>query len=173
MPVLSVREMQASDIPHIIRYWLESSPEYMQSLGVDMAKMPAKSDWEQILSAQLTQDYPAKTSYCMIWEADGKPVGHSNVNKIVYGESAYMHLHLWPSDTRRRGWGLRLVQMTLPYFFERLHLKTLYCEPYAHNPAPNKTLAKAGFTFVKTHRTTPGLLNFEQEANLWKTERPA
>lgn len=58
--------------------------------------------------------------------------------------------------------------MTLPYFFNKLQLKRLYCEPYALNPAPNKTLEKVGFTFVKEHLTIPGSLNFEQPAKLWE-----
>lgn len=48
-----------------------------------------------------------------------------------------------------------------------MELKNIYCEPYAQNPAPNKTLAKAGFLFVKKYTTIPGYLNFEQEVNQW------
>jgi RimJ/RimL family protein N-acetyltransferase len=58
--------------------------------------------------------------------------------------------------------------MTLPYFFENYSLEELYCEPYALNPAPNRTLAKVGFKLVRQEVTTPGILNFEQEVNLWK-----
>jgi len=61
--------------------------------------------------------------------------------------------------------------MTLPWFFERLELWRIRCEPYAANPAPNKILAKTGFQFVKTWRTKPGWLNFEQEVNLWDLTR--
>jgi RimJ/RimL family protein N-acetyltransferase len=58
--------------------------------------------------------------------------------------------------------------MTLPYFFQNFELKNLYCEPYALNPAPNKTLKKIGFQFVKQYVTIPGSLNFEQEVNRWE-----
>ncbi len=95
------------------------------------------------------------------------PVGHSNVNKIIFGEEAYMHLHLWKADKRQKGIGTALVKMTLPYFFDNLQLKTLYCDPYALNPAPSKTVEKVGFTFIKEHRSIPGYLNFEQQTKLW------
>jgi hypothetical protein len=36
------------------------------------------------------------------------------------------------------------------------------------NPAPNKTLEKIGFTFIKSHTCVPGYLNFEQEVNRWE-----
>ena len=64
--------------------------------------------------------------------------------------------------------GTQLVKMTLPYFFKNLQLKKLYCEAYALNLAPNKTLEKIGFTFIKKYTTTPGFLNFEQEVNKWE-----
>lgn len=35
------------------------------------------------------------------------------------------------------------------------------------NPAPNKTLKKAGFELVKEYVTTPGPINFEQPVKLW------
>ncbi|HWY34787.1 MAG TPA: GNAT family protein, partial [Nitrosopumilaceae archaeon] len=98
---------------------------------------------------------------------NNKNIGHSNVNKIVFGEEAHMHLHIWSEDVRKKGVGAELVKLTIPYFFENLKLKKLYCEPYALNQAPNKTLQKVGFEFVKKYRTTPGWLNFEQEVNLW------
>ncbi|MDX1911193.1 MAG: GNAT family protein [Saprospiraceae bacterium] len=169
-PILSVREMSASDIPLIIQYWLSATPAYLQGMGVDLSKMPAKEQWEAMLNTQLTQDYDQKASYCIILEIDGKAIGHCNVNKIEYGKEAYMHLHIWDVTNRKRGWGARLVRMAIPCFFNNLQLKKLCCEPWALNPAPNNTLKKIGFRFVKRYTTTPGYLNFEQEVNLWELE---
>ena len=64
-----------------------------------------------------------------------------------------MHLHLWKSSVRQKEADAALVKLTLPFFFENLRLKDLFCEPYALNPAPNKTLAKTGFEFVKEYIT--------------------
>ena len=55
--------------------------------------------------------------------------------------------------------------------FERLKLKRLFCEPHAFNVAPNRTLQKAGFKYLKTHMTVPGPLNFHQAVNRWVIER--
>ena len=166
--VLSVREIQENDIELIIEYWLCSDSEFLKGMGVDTNKIPARDEWIKMLSEQLSQPIEEKKSYCIIWQVDDKPVGHSNVNKIIFGEEAYMHLHLWNADTRKKGFGTAFIKMTLPWFFENLKLKKLYCEPYALNPAPNKTLEKIGFEFVKEYTTIPGWLNFEQQVNLWK-----
>ena len=79
-----------------------------------------------------------------------------------------MHLHLWNSKFRLKGVGTKMVNNSLPYFFNILKLKKIYSEPYALNPAPNKALEKIGFNFVKTYTTTPGSLNFEQTVNRWE-----
>lgn len=167
MPKLSVREIEEKDIPLIIEYWTGSSDEHMKAMGVDIAKLPTASQWNEMLPQQLQQDYNEKKAYATIWLVDDKPVGHCNVNQIVFGDSAHMHLHLWSSDSRRKGIGQQLVLQSLPFFFENLQLETLYCQPFADNPAPNKTLERVGFTFEKTYRATPGYINFEQDVNLW------
>ena len=167
-PVLSVREIKEADIPIITKYWLSCDDTFLTGMGVDLAKMPEKEDWYAMLKEQLNQDYKEKKSYCMIWLVNEKPVGHCNVNKIIFGEEAFMHLHIWDTETRKKGVGSALIKLTLPYFFEHLQLKKLYCEPYALNPAPNKTLEKNGFVFVKEYVTTPGWLNFEQPVKLWE-----
>jgi len=166
--ILSVRELQRDDIDKIINYWMSSDDEFMKGMGVDIAKVPDEKSWREMLSEQLSQDYNEKGSYCIIWMVNDRPVGHSNVNKIVFGEDAYMHLHIWDPEVRKKGYGTEFIKKTLPYFFDNLQLKKLFCEPYALNPAPNKVLEKAGFRFVKNHVTTPGWLNFEQEVSLWE-----
>ena len=170
-PVLSVRELRASDLDRLIAYWTSAEPDFLTGMGVDLDKMPARERWYEMLSKQLTQSYQEKQSYAVIWEADGEPVGHSNVSKIEYGEKAYMHLHLWQSGVRRKGMGVELVRLSLPFYFNNLHLKTLYCEPYALNPAPNKTLQKVGFQLFDTYVGVPGWLNFEQPVNVWRLTR--
>ena len=170
-PHLSVREIQASDIPLIIRYWLTAEPDFLLGMGVDLDKMPQEHEWQETLTEQLTTAHPHKRSWCMVWLIDGVPCGHSNINKIIPGEEAYMHLHLWHSDKRQRGAGTELVRMTVPYFFDTYSLQRLYSQPYVHNAAPNNTLKKVGFELERQEMTTPGWLNFEQPVNLWVLTR--
>jgi RimJ/RimL family protein N-acetyltransferase len=164
---LSARPIQHNDIPLIIEYWHTADPDFLRGMGVDPAKMLNKTQWQALLTEQLELPLPLKQFYYTIWEIDGVPVGHCNVNKIKFAEEAFMHLHLWKNVVRQQGAGTQLVRKSLALFFEHLHLKTIYCEPYALNPAPNKTLEKVGFSFIKTCTTVPGMINFEQEVNLW------
>ncbi|GAA4467222.1 hypothetical protein GCM10023093_22710 [Nemorincola caseinilytica] len=168
---LSVREIQASDIPLITHYWLTAEPDFLLGMGVDLDKMPQEHEWHTMLTEQLATPHPHKMSWCIVWLINGVPAGHSNINKIIPGEEAYMHLHLWHTTTRQQGTGVGLVRLTLPYFFDTYGLQRLYCQPYVHNAAPNSTLRKVGFEFVRQEITTPGWLNFEQPVNLWVMTR--
>jgi [ribosomal protein S5]-alanine N-acetyltransferase len=164
----NTRELSHFDVHLILAYWYTADEFYLRTLGADINKLPPKKVMEDMLLKQLKSEYSVKSSYAIIWELDDIPIGHCNVNQINFGKSAFMHLHLWDDEHREKGIGTKLVLQSLPYFFENLNLKVLYCEPSALNPAPNKTLQKVGFDFEMKHITTPGSINFEQEVNRWK-----
>jgi hypothetical protein len=62
-------------------------------------------------------------------------IGHSNVNKIKYGKEAYIHLHIWAPEHRKVGIGAEFLRKSANAFIRKFALKSLYCEPYAENPA--------------------------------------
>ncbi|MAX81295.1 MAG: GNAT family N-acetyltransferase [Crocinitomicaceae bacterium] len=167
----TLRLLTADDIPLIADYWLLSDSDFLIGMGVDLDKLPSREGLTNMLTQQLNLPDAEKASLAMILEVDGKPVGHCNVNQITFGKEATMHLHLWNTQHRQKGLGTTMVLKALPEFFNRLQLQTLWCEPYAHNPAPNKTLLKIGFEFIKTYVTIPGSLNFEQEVNRYQLTR--
>jgi RimJ/RimL family protein N-acetyltransferase len=163
----SVREMTKNDINLIIDYFLGSSPEFLAGLGVDINKLPGRKDWGRIISDDFEKPLESKKLFYVIWQINNIPVGHSNINDIIFGKEAYMHLHMWHPDNRNKGYGSYFVKKSMAYYFQGFKLKKLFCQPYALNPAPNKTLENAGFEFVKKYETIPGWLNFKQFVNLW------
>lgn len=165
--LLSVREIENKDVPLIAEYWLNADDAFLQGMGVDLSKMPEKDIWYDMLQAQVSKPYTEKQSYATIWEYNGDPIGHCNVNKIIFGKEAYMHLHIWNKGARKSGYGVVLVKKSLRYFFNNLKLQAIYCEPYALNPAPNQALKKLGFELEREYVTIPGFLNFEQPVNRW------
>ena len=164
---LTVREMQLGDIKLITNYWQEAEPKFLVSLGVDLDKRVISNDLQKALMDQMSIPLHEKMSYTLIWELDGKQVGHSNINKIEFGKKAFIHFHLWQSENRQKGLGTEFIIKSLPYFFDNFKLKQLFCDPYALNPAPNKTLEKIGFKLERQYTTIPGSQNFEQEVKLW------
>ncbi len=165
---LTVREMKDVDAEKIVNYFVDADLEFLKGMGASKEKLPSREDWTKKLSLEARKVYGSKELYYIIWLYASQPIGHSNVDNIQYGESARMHLHMWGKDTRKRGLGMEFLKLTIPLYFEKLKLKKLICEPYANNIAPNRTLHKFGFQFIKSYDTVPGPISFFQTVNRYE-----
>ena len=161
----------AADYGRVIDYFLNADEPYLRGMGVDPQKLPQRDAWMERLLPDLTRPDEEKRTFYLGWDYEGSRIGHCNLNPLRYGEQAHAHLHLWDADARRAGLGTEFFRQSIAVFFQRFALQRLYCEPYADNPAPNRVLSKAGFRLIKRYRTTPGLINFEQEVNQYVMDR--
>jgi RimJ/RimL family protein N-acetyltransferase len=168
---LTVREMLGSEIDLIIEYFRTSTPEHLEILGVDPTRLPSVESWRERLRRECALPNDHRTMALVIWLSDQRPIGFSTSDKIQYGEQANMHLHVTDAERRHQGIGVECVRRSVDIYFEKLKLKRLFCEPNAFNAAPNRTLQKAGFKYLKTHMTVPGPLNFHQAVTRWVIER--
>jgi RimJ/RimL family protein N-acetyltransferase len=164
---LSVRETAENDLENIVDYFLNTDKGFLTGMGVDILKLPKRNEWLKLLSFEYQQSINNKKFFYVTWLLNNIAVGHSNINKIIFCEEAYMHIHMWDSSNRQKGIGPEFIKMSLPYYFDNFKLKRLYCEPYALNPAPNNALEKSGFKFIEQYETIPGWLNFHQPVNKW------
>jgi RimJ/RimL family protein N-acetyltransferase len=154
-----------SEYERMVDYFLDADDGFLQGMGVDRSKLPARDEW--IASALRDHDRPndEKERVYLAWVYGGEIIGHSSINNIKVGQAAFIHLHLWFRSHRQAGLGTKFFDLSAVRFARDFSLKRIYCEPYAHNPGPNHVLLKCGFRFVKRYRTVPGPLNFEQEVN--------
>lgn len=155
----------------MIRYFLEADAAYLAGMGVDVDKLPGEAEWFGLLKEDYARPMEQRAFYYLSWQVDGVSIGHCNINKIEFGRSAFMHLHIWTAEHRRRGCAANLLPLSIRHFLERFELQQLFCEPYSMNPAPNRALPKAGFELVKTYETTPGWIAFHQPVNRWVIDR--
>lgn len=165
--MVSIRPAEVVDYPSIVDYFRSGSDAFLSGMGVERSKLPDRDVWLKLLGENHELPIERKNLYYLIWFVNDEPIGHSNINKIIFGDEAYMHLHMWKPDVRTKGYGFKLINQCLPEYFNTFNLKRLWCEPYALNPAPNKTLKRAGFTLIKTYDTIPGLISFHQPVNRW------
>lgn len=168
---LTVREMTFDECGIVVGYFHGSTAEHLEMLGVDPTRLPPRAVWHERLKAEFARPIEERQVFYVIWLLDGEAVGFSSCDKIVFGERAHMHLHVAVPSRRRQGIGAECVRRSVDIYFDRLKLKTLFCEPNAFNVAPNRTLQKAGFRYVKTHMTVPGPLNYHQAVTRWVIER--
>ena len=168
---LTVREMTFAETDLIIGYFHGSTPEYLEVLGVDPTRLPPPESWRERFKLQCALPVEQRIAVFVIWLSDDRAIGFSTSDKIIYGEQAGMHLHVTDPQRRNSGIGAECVRRSADLYFERLKLKRLFCEPNAFNVAPNRTLQKAGFKYLKTHKTVPGPYNFHHAVTRWVMER--
>ena len=166
-----VRECEIDEFDLVINYFLQADDAFLKGMGVVKSKMPTAVEWRRMVVEDLEWELQERHYYYLLWELDGIPVGHSIINEIIYRQEAKMHLHLWQSQNRRRGNGTFFVRESISAYFEKFQLQKLFCEPYALNLAPNRTLAKVGFELLQSYETTPGWIAFEQPVNRWLMTR--
>lgn len=169
--IYSLREMSLHETKRMIRYFLSGAPEFLEGMGVDREKLPSEPDWFQSLEADDSKPLSDREFFYLVWLANDEPIGHCNVNKIDFGNEAFMHLHIWSAEHRQCGCATKLLPISIMTFFERLELQRLYCEPFAMNPGPNEILPKLGFQFDRSYETTPSAITFPQLVNRWRINR--
>jgi len=161
--------MTPLDVPRVVSYVVDSSPEDRKRLGV--ANVPAREALtESLLEACTVPQEFARSSY-LIWKVDDRPVGFSSLKGIVPGEHGGMHLHMWETELRGRGFGAILFCRSAVEFHDRFRLRSIVCEPRAANPAPNRMLRKIGFPLVQTYVGASSELSAVCELNRYEILR--
>ena len=108
----------------VIDYLHHSTPEHLEMLGVDPTRLPTSDAWRERFSST--------SSRC------------SSCDNSVFGERANMHLHVAEPQRRHQGIGTECVRRSVEIYFQKLRLKSLFCELNAFNVGPNRTLQKVG-----------------------------
>lgn len=163
------RELKAEDIPLIAGYWASLTSSDIKRMYIDETKLSSKEE----LSARLVKllDIPPaeRPADPLIWEVNGKAVGMTNLNNIVRGEEASIHLHVFDAQNRGKGYGRRLFMLSVQKYLERHQLKKVVCEPAATNPPPNRMMQALGVPVVQSYLTkTPSVICFEHEVNRYE-----
>lgn len=164
--------MTLSDVDIRINYFHDASDEHLRLLGINRALLPTRQAWRTFYEEDDERPIEERHNYSLVWELDGQPVGFSSTDRITFGDEAFMHLHVLEPSNRRGGLGTEFVTQSAATYFRDLELKRLFCEPHAFNVAPNRTLQRAGFSYLFTHEATPSSINVPQITTRWILRRP-
>lgn len=164
---MAVRELGPDEMGIRVRYFHDASDAHLALMGVDRALLPPPDEWIATYAADAARPREERTTSTLGWELDGEVVGFSSIDRITFGDEAYLHLHLLEAGHRHQGLGAPFVRLSAIRFVELFALRRLLSEPNAFNVAPNRTLQRAGFRYVRTHETVPGPLNPRQPVTRW------
>lgn len=169
-PRLSVRELESRDVPCIVRYWAEATPQDLARMGVDPTLLPTPEQMTAGIHAALALPLEQRKAFSVVWERDGRAIGVVTLKRIQPGEEADIHLHVWEPTERRKGHGRLLFAMAALQCLQRYRLKRIACEPSSANPQPNGMLRALGIPCVRTYRTRSSELTFEAEVNRYEMD---
>jgi RimJ/RimL family protein N-acetyltransferase len=162
-----IRPMELTDFDVRIAYFHEATDEHLNKLGVDRSRLPHPDAWRASFEQNLARPLEVRSEYGIVWELDGSLVGFSTADQIRIGDEAHMHLHIIEPERRASGLGTQFVCLTAAHLCDVFRLKRLYCEPNAFNVAPNRTLQRAGFRYVRSREVRPNPINTYQTITIW------
>jgi RimJ/RimL family protein N-acetyltransferase len=162
---ITIEKLKYNQVDLIVEYWYSLSDSELLKFGADKTRFLKPKEWLQKLKDEISKPVEQNQFYYFLWHLDGIPVGHSNIDQIKYGDSAFMHLHLWKSKLRQKSLGFQFLQKTIPLYFKTFQLEKLFCEPNSENVAPNRVLEKLDFNFVGQFEKKPNWITFHQKVN--------
>jgi RimJ/RimL family protein N-acetyltransferase len=124
---VSVRDLAEADIPFVLDYWFRSPPDFIESLGADLTKIPAESQFADSLLQRVRMNEPlarSKLSSLAIL-CDGQFVGFHNLSPLTEGDFGVFHAHISRPEFRRRGVAACSYPQACRVFLERFDLRRI------------------------------------------------
>src|SRR5579883_2911386 len=100
---VSLRDLREEDILILMEYWY-GQPEFIASLGVDLAKLIPRTEREvqlKDLCQKIKTDNSFKAPVLAI-DIGGKAIGMHSVNPLTPGEEGIFHAHIFDKSLRGR-----------------------------------------------------------------------
>lgn len=148
--LIAVRDLSEADLPFMLDYWFRSPAGFIESLGVDMNKMPAEAEFFKTLTERIRANAdksPSQLNGLVITYA-GRPIGQHSVNEIKPGESAIFHAHIFDPVLRGRGVGMTSYPLACQVFMNRFSLKRIWFKTPIQNTGSIRVKQKLGIREV-------------------------
>ena len=150
LDTVSVRDFEVQDIAHVLKYWFHSPLGFVESMGVDLTKLPKESDMKEHLTKRLHLNSTLKVSklnaLAILYK--GQPIGFHTLVPIVEGEFGVFHAHIWQTDMRQKGVGFYSYPKACKVFIERFNLQKILFKTPIQNIGAVKVKEKLGIRCI-------------------------
>jgi hypothetical protein len=139
--VAGFRDLVASEIDEIVRYWFTSGDEFLDFMGVDRSRLGTMEDTRQRLFRALrTGDSNQKTIAFGI-TLNEQLAGYSLLNRYS-AEINYGHWHITNPELRGSGISTALYPYRIKTYFSLFPIERLIHQTRTRNSAVNRMLEK-------------------------------
>ncbi len=148
--VIDVRDLEIGDLPHILNYWFRSPPGFVESIGVDLAKLPTEAEMKEHLTKRLEYNSKLDKSNlnALVILHNKEPIGFHTLVPVTAGESGVFHAHIWRSDMRKKGIGYSSYPKACTLFMERFNLQKILFKTPEQNIGAIKVKEKLGIRCI-------------------------
>lgn len=148
--LISVRDLSVNDVPLILNYWFHSPAGFIESLGVDMTKLPSEADMEKSLKEKLQANklLPESKLNALAILYNGEAIGFHTINPVTEGDFGIFHAHIWNPSMRRRGVGMHSYPKACQVFMQRFNLERILFRTPVQNLGAIRVKEKLGIHCV-------------------------
>ena len=130
--MISVRDLQLEDIPHVLNYWFHSPPGFIEGMAVDVMKLPSEIEMRDSLTAKCKSNslLTKSKSNALAILKDSEAIGFHTLWPFTEGVDGIFHSHIWNPQMRGKGVALVSYLLAAQEFIKRFDLqKILYKTP--------------------------------------------
>jgi len=170
---VSIRDLSEEDIPSVLNYWFHSPPGFIESMGVDLDKMPKESEMEQSIRAKLIENasQPVSKLNVVVIVYNKLPVGFHTINPLTEGESGIFHAHIWDPNYRKRGIALYSYPKACRIFMSRFNLSRILFKTPVQNIGAIRVKEKLGIRYIGEEIIGFGIIKEGTKAKVFELTR--
>lgn len=142
---IHVDDFTEQDIAPCLDYWYRSPPSLMESMNIDVGKLPSERRMQELLRilVQRARGGAAPAPILAIRHI-GTAIGVHELTHLSPGCSAVMHAHIWRARYRGIGIGSVSYPAAMRIFFDRFDLQCIRFETPIDNPSAQRVKRKLG-----------------------------
>ncbi|MDN7490976.1 GNAT family N-acetyltransferase [Burkholderia sp. AU31652] len=142
---IHVDDFAEQDIAPCLDYWYRSPSTLMESMNVDVDKLPSERRMRELLTILVRWNRSgAAPAPILAIRHMGRAIGVHELTHLSPGCSAVMHAHIWQSRYRGIGIGSVSYPAAMRIFFDRFALKCIRFETPIDNLSAQSVKRKLG-----------------------------
>lgn len=139
--VAEIRDLTEEDVPAIIRYWLSSSPEFLDFMGIDRERLGGASEIGRRMREAIPSGATGQQSLAFAIVLNRQMVGYTLLNRYSEQDN-YSHWHILGPELRGKGISTSLYPLRLKTYFQAVPITRLIHQTRTRNIAVNRMLDK-------------------------------
>jgi RimJ/RimL family protein N-acetyltransferase len=163
------RDLIEVDVETIVRYWHDTDPAFLRSLGADLSKLePREATRERLLKSVRRKSVPAKAYF--VFESEAELLAYTNLNFRTESD-ACAHFHLLKRTPRIKAIMYVLFPRVIYTFFTRFPLQRIEMQTLPENRNIDRLLKRFHLTPTRKFMDNPDGFGRAGELNIWELTR--